>query len=142
MKFSEAKASLKYSKEIFVDMISFAGWNLLGNMAVMTIEQGVTILLNVFFGPAINAARGLASSFSSYVSSFANNARMAINPQITKSYAEGNLAYMHKLIALSSLSCYYLLLLVTVPLLFIADYILQLWLGEVPSFTSVFTTVQ
>lgn len=138
MKFSEAKASLKYSKEIFVDMISFAGWNLLGNMAVMTIEQGVTILLNVFFGPAINAARGLASSFSSYVSSFANNARMAINPQITKSYAEGNLAYMHKLIALSSLSCYYLLLLVTVPLLFIADYILQLWLGEVPSFTSVF----
>lgn len=63
---------------------------------------------------------------------------MAINPQITKSYAEGNLAYMHKLIALSSLSCYYLLLLVTVPLLFIADYILQLWLGEVPSFTSVF----
>lgn len=83
MKFSEAKASLKYSKEIFVDMISFAGWNLLGNMAVMTIEQGVTILLNVFFGPAINAARGLASSFSSYVSSFANNARMAINPQIT-----------------------------------------------------------
>lgn len=104
----------------------------------MTIEQGMSVLLNIFCGPAINAARGLSTSLSNYVAAFANNARMAINPQITKSYAENNLAFMHKLIALSSISFFYILILIAVPLYFVIDYILKMWLIDVPEYTSVF----
>ena len=138
LNFKQLRSKLKFNKCVFNDMLSFAGWNLLGNMAVMTIEQGITIVLNMFFGPAINAARGLATNISTYVNSLANNARMAINPQITKSYAEGNIEYMHKLISLSSLSCFYILLTISIPLLYLSDYILQIWLGNVPQYTSLF----
>lgn len=136
--FEETKSKLRFDKLVFRKMFSFAGWNLLGNLSVMTIEQGISIILNIFCGPAVNAARGLATSLSNYVTAFANNARMAINPQITKSYAEGNLPYMHKLIALSSISFFYILLLITIPLYYVIDYILKIWLVNVPEYTSVF----
>ena len=136
--FEEAKCKLRFDRPVFRKMFSFAGWNLLGNLSVMTIEQGMSVLLNIFCGPAINAARGLSTSLSNYVAAFANNARMAINPQITKSYAENNLAFMHKLIALSSISFFYILILIAVPLYFVIDYILKMWLIDVHEYTSVF----
>ena len=136
--FEESKYRLAFVKPVFRKMFSFASWNLLGNLSVMTIEQGISIILNIFCGPAVNAARGLAASLSNYVTAFANNARMAINPQITKSYAAGDYYFMHRLIALSSTSFFFILMLMAVPLYYVIDYILGLWLVNVPEYTSTF----
>lgn len=84
------------------EMSGFAGWNLFGNFAAMTFIQGLNILLNVFFGPTVNAARGIAVQVQGVVSQFFTNFQMAINPQITKSYASGNVHYLHRLIYSSS----------------------------------------
>ena len=119
-------------------MFSFACWNLLGNLALMTIDQGINILLNLFCGPIVNAARGISSQLSNYITTFVTNIRMAINPQITKSFSAGNLVYMHTLIKYSSLSCYYVLLAIGVPLFCISDYLLSIWLVEVPPYTTIF----
>lgn len=80
------------------EMGMFASWSLIGNLALMGVTQGLNMLLNVFFGPAVNAARGIAIQVQGAVQQFANNLQTAINPQITKSYASNDLAYMHSLI--------------------------------------------
>ena len=136
--FKETHGKLFFSKVKFKEMFSFACWNLLGNLALMTIDQGINILLNLFCGPIVNAARGISSQLSNYITTFVTNIRMAINPQITKSFSAGNLVYMHTLIKYSSLSCYYVLLAIGVPLFCISDYLLSIWLVEVPPYTTIF----
>ena len=83
-------------------MINFAGWNFFGNTAYLLNTQGVNMLMNVYFGVVVNAARGVAGQVSGAVSMFVGNYMTAVNPQITKSYASGDLNYMHELIAQSS----------------------------------------
>ena len=78
--------------------MSYAGWNLFGNVAAVLFTQGVNILLNIFFGPAINAARGIAYQVRGAVSGFVSNFQMAMNPQIIKSYSSGNKKHMHQLV--------------------------------------------
>ena len=136
--FKELHGKLLIEIRMFKEMVSFAGWNLLGNLALMTIDQGVNILLNVFCGPVVNAARGVSTQVSNHVNAFVMNIRMAINPQITKSFSAGNLDYMHTLIKYSSLSCYYLLLIVSIPLFWVTDCLLSIWLVEVPPLTGTF----
>ena len=136
--FKESTGKLVYSKMLFRQMLNFAGWNILGNLANMTREQGLTILINIFTNPAVNAARAVTTQISNSISTFAFNVRTAVNPQITKSYAEGNYEYMHKLIIFSSISCYYILLIIFVPLFFFADTLFKIWLVEVPKYTVEF----
>lgn len=136
--FVESRGKLVYSKHIFRQMLCFAGWNILGNLANMTREQGLTILINIFTNPAVNAARAVTTQISNSISSFAFNVRTAVNPQITKSYAEGDYEYMHKLIVFSSISCFYILLIMFVPLFFFADTLFKIWLVEVPQYTAEF----
>ena len=136
--FKETRTKIKFYPRIFKSMLSFAGWNVLGNLALIAIDQGINIVLNIFCGTIVNAARGIAAQISNYTSAFVTNIRMAINPQITKSYANGDMAFMIKLIKYSSLSCYYILLLIAVVLYWIIDYILAIWLIEVPQYTSLF----
>ena len=96
--FLETKIHFIKDKSLFKEMLSFAGWNLWGNCAGIASTQGVNILLNIFFGPHINAARGIAVQVQGAVNQFASNFQTAINPQITKSYAQGDYNYMHNLI--------------------------------------------
>ena len=123
------------SREIF----SYAGWTLNGNLAVMGYTQGINILLNLFFGPAVNAARAISVQVQSAAYQFFNNFLTAVRPQITKSYAQGDLPYMHKLILSSSKYGAYLFLIIAVPLLSNTSYVLSLWLGQVPAHTVAFT---
>jgi len=111
MKFSECTYYLVFDKSLFNNLLSFAGWNLYGNIACIASGQGVNIVLNIFFGPAINAARGIAFQISGAISGFANNFQTAVNPQIVKSYAAGNKEYMMNLVFSSSKFSFYLLFL-------------------------------
>ena len=101
--------------------------------------QGLNILLNIFFGPVANAAKGIAIQVQEAIRLFFLNFQLAVNPQITKSYAAGDIIYMHKLIFTSSRISFYILLLLALPVIFETEYILQLWLKIVPDHTVILT---
>lgn len=133
--FAEVNFSLKIDKPLFKEMSSFAGWSLWGNIAGVLFTQGLNMLLNMFFGPAVNAARGIAVQVQGVIQGFVANVQTAVNPQITKSYALHNLKRMHKLMFASSKFCFYLLFLIVLPLSFEAYFVLKIWLGIVPDHT-------
>lgn len=136
--FAETIYRRVWNKKLFKEMLGFSGWNVCGNMAGMLSSQGVNLILNVFFGPAINAARGLAVQVQSAISQLASNFQMAANPQITKTFAQGNLENMHKLIIRTSRITFFLLFMFTLPLYFYAEGILTVWLKVVPQYTAIF----
>ena len=109
-----------------------------GNLAIIGYTQGLNILLNIFFGPAINAARGIAVQVQNVIRNFCNNFQMALNPQITKSFAKGDLTNMHNLIIVSSKFSFYLLFLLSLPIMLEAHIILNWWLGIIPNHTIIF----
>ena len=127
----------KQMKEIFV----YASWTMNGYLAIVGYTQGINILLNLFFGPIINAARGIAVQVESATLTFVQNFQMAIRPQIIKSYASNNFEYMHTLIIASSKYGFYLMLLISFPILLCVDAILTLWLGTVPEYTANFVRI-
>ena len=119
-------------------MTSFAGWNFLGNGAYMLNTQGVNILMNMYFGVAVNAARGVATQVDAALKQFVNNFTTAVNPQITKSYAQGDLSNMHKLVCRSAKFSAFLMMFFAVPIILETDTILSLWLKNPPAYASVF----
>lgn len=133
--FAEVNFSIIIDKALFKEMSSFAGWSLWGNIAAVLFTQGINMLLNMFFGPAVNAARGIAVQVQGVIQGFVANVQTAVNPQITKSYAQHNLKRMHKLMFASSKFCFYLLFLIVLPLSFEAYFVLKVWLGIVPEHT-------
>lgn len=136
--FPECKFKWIYQKILFKEMASFAGWKLWGNLAFVFYTQGLNLLLNVFFGPVVNAARATAYHVQATVSNFASNFQMAINPQITKTYASGQLEETHKLIYRSVRLTFCMLLLLCIPLIVEAPTVLGLWLIEVPEGSVLF----
>ena len=124
--------------QLLKDMMQFVQWAFLGNGAVVLKEQGISIILNLFLGTGINAARGLASSVNGAVMSFTQNFIQAVQPQITKLYSSGQTAAMCNLICVSSRMSFYMMLLLSLPVIKQIDYILELWLGLVPEFTNIF----
>lgn len=134
-KFEEVKFLFFWSWQKFKEILTFVGWALVGNFSNMFYTQGINLMLNAFCGPAVNAARGIAVQVQGVVAQMANNVQTAINPQIIKTYSTNNLERMHMLICASSRYCYYLLLLIALPIMLEADYILHLWLGIVPDHT-------
>lgn len=133
--FPEAKYSFVIDKSLLKEMTNIAGWSLFGNLAGVGYTQGLNILLNMFFGPAVNAARGVAVTVQGVVSGFVANFQMALNPQITKSYAVNDLGRMHSLIYASSKFSFYLLFMIVWPVMIEAQEILTLWLKFVPDHT-------
>jgi len=126
-------------KSLLKEMTSFAGWNFLGNGSWILNNQGVNILINIFFGVTLNAARGIATQVDSMVQGFVSNFMMALNPQITKSYASGNLEYMHKLVFAGAKYSFFLMMFFAIPICLETDLILHLWLGDVvPEYASLF----
>ena len=139
--FEEAKIKKVFDKSLFKEMASFAGWSFFGNFACILYGQGVNMLLNIFFGPVVNAARGVAMQVQTAVHQFAGSFQMAINPQITKSYASGNLFQMHSLMCRSSRFSFYLLFFLILPIILETDFILTLWLKNVPDNAVIFTQI-
>lgn len=136
--FDEARFKLSWDKEMIQQMLGFAGWNFIGAGSGILRDYGVNILLNFYHGPIVNAARGLSNTVNSAVSRFSLNFMTAVNPQITKSYANKDNENMFNLIFRSSRFSVYLLLLLSVPILLNTSFILNIWLTTVPEHTSLF----
>lgn len=136
--FEETRLRKLYNKNLFREMSVFAGWNLWGNLAGVFMSQGLNLLLNMFFGPVVNAARGVAVQVQAAVVQLAGNLQTAMNPQITKTYARGELNEMHGLVFRSAKFTFCLLLILSLPIMVEIDWILRLWLGAVPEHTNVF----
>lgn len=137
-KFEEAHFSLGLDKKLFKEMASFAGWSFVGNTSTMLNTHGVNMLINVFFGVKVNAARAIAIQVENAVEQFVNGFTTAINPQITKSYASKDFTYLYILICRGSKFSFFIMLIMVVPLILESDAILRLWLKEVPTYTSIF----
>ena len=128
-----------WDKALYTELVSYSGWSLLGNLSFAAKGQGVNILLNIFFGPAINAARAIAYQVQAAVQSFVTNFQIAVNPQIIKSYASGDTENMMNLIFKSARFSFFLLFFLSLPILLETEYILLLWLGIVPDYAALFT---
>lgn len=130
--FEEAHYKFVFDKTLLKQMTGFAGWNLLGISASLFNTQGVNIVVNLYFGVAINAARGVASQVEGLIRQFVTNFTTAINPQITKSYAAGDLDYMYSLVCRGSKFSYFLMFFFAVPFMFETETIMALWLKNYP----------
>lgn len=130
--FKESKILRYKDKTLYKEMFSYAGSDLIGNLSVLAQGQGLNILLNMFFGPVVNAARGIAYQVQGAVTQFSNNFMTAVRPQIIKSYAEGDINGMMRLVKDSSCFSFYLMWLICLPIFLETNYILSLWLGEYP----------
>ena len=127
-----------FDYDLLKRMFGFAGWNMIGTASAILRNQGGDILINLFFGPAVNAAKAIATHVNAAIDGFVQNFMIAMNPQITKSYANGNHNYMLDLVMKGSKFSYFILLLIGMPVLLNTDYILQLWLKIVPSHAVLF----
>lgn len=136
--FSESNYHFIWDRKRVVEMSGFAGWSFMGTGAGVLRDHGVNLLINVFCGPTVNAARGISYSLSSAVNSFVRNFMVAINPQITKSYASGNEKNTKQLVHRGSLFTFYILLILALPILFETKFILSLWLNDYPYQTILF----
>lgn len=128
-----------FDKPLLKKMLSYSVWHLVGNGAAVLKTHGVNIVLNLFYGPTVNAAKGLTNQVDSAVNQFVGNYMMAMNPQITQSYAKGDLKYMFQLVNKGSRLSFFLILILSLPIFFNTHYILGLWLKKVPDYTVVFT---
>lgn len=137
-KYSEAKFRFVKDWNLLQQIISFASWNMLGELAWVFTGQGVNIILNSFFGPIVNAARGLSEQVNGAVNRFVANFQTAVNPQLIKNYASNQLEEMKRLLYRSTRFSYYLLLALSLPIILKMDFILHLWLKDVPDYTTGF----
>lgn len=136
--FEECTYHFVFDKPVLKEMTGFAGWSFLGNGAYMLNTQGVNILMNLYFGVAVNAARGIATQVDAALKQFVNNFTTAVNPQITKSYAQGDLDYMHKLVCRSAKFSAFLMMFFAVPIILETNTILTIWLKTVPDYAVIF----
>lgn len=137
--FPEMRLKRKIDKRVFKSMLSFSGWNIIGTFAFMMKGQGVNMLLNYFFGPVINAARGIAYQVNGAISGFSSNIVTAFGPQIVSSYAGGEYGRTKRIMFTESKICFSLIALLMIPVIFEMDFFLHLWLGDlVPEHTSLF----
>lgn len=138
VKFEECRYVLCFDKGLFHSMFSFGGWNLLTSASSMLKGQGLNILLNMFFGTVVNAAYGIARQLESTVRAFSKNFLLAIYPQITKSYSEGDLHRAQFLTYRGTKYSFLLLFVIGFPIILIADTFLDVWLVEVPQYSVAF----
>lgn len=141
-KFDEIHYSFNINKELFISMIKFSGWNVFGSFSGVMKEQGINLVLNSFFGPVVNAARGVAAQVNAGLQGFVANIIVPARPQIIQSYAKGNVARTMSLTyTISKLSCI-VLYLMALPISWEIDYVLHIWLGEsVPEHSDMFVII-
>ncbi len=137
-KYKEARFRVVKDWGTLREITRFAGWNMLGELAWVFTGQGVNIILNLFFGPMVNAARGIAEQVNGAVMKFISSFQTAVNPQLVKSYAAGQLEEMRQLLFRSIRFSYYLMMVLSLPLMLEMDFILGVWLHDVPQYASGF----
>ena len=133
--FEECRFKLHFNKGYWKEMGAFAGWNFIGSSSALLKNQGVNLLLNIFIGPIVNAACGIAAQVNGAIYAFANNFMTAVNPQLTKSYASGDKEYMFSLSERGTRFSFYIILFFALPIMLEADFVLSLWLKQYPEHT-------
>lgn len=136
--FHECRFRTHMDKGLIKEMFSFAGWNFVGVTSGVLRDHGGNILINLFSNPAVNAARGVAIQLNGAVQGFVTNFMTAVNPQITKSYASGEHEYTFSLVRRASRLSFCLLYLLALPVIFNAEFLLGIWLKEVPQHAPLF----
>ena len=136
--FQECRWARHIDRPMMKEMLGFSGWNFIGAASGICRDQGVNIVLNIFCGPIVNAARGIAVQVNTAINSFVQNFMVALNPQITKSYATGEYEYMFSLLFRGARFSFYLLLFLSLPVLANTSWILHFWLEDVPDYTVIF----
>ena len=138
-KYQEAKFSFVYDKSLIKDISGFGGHTFINNIYLVLLSQGINILMNIFFGPAVNAARGLANTVNYALQSFGNNFRVTLSPQITMAYSSNNHDVMWSLVERGTRLYFFLFFIFSVPVLLETEFLLKLWLKNVPEYTVIFT---
>ena len=134
--FAECKNySFSWSSKTGKELLTYSGWNVVGSLAIISRQQGLNVLLNLFFGTILNAAHSIAQQIYGVLMQFVNNLYMATRPQITKFYAVGDTVEMWNLVFRSAKLAFYLLMLISIPLIIEMNTILMLWLGDAPQYT-------
>lgn len=139
--FEEAYYDLQFDKSVFKEIIGFSGWTVITQVAIALTGQGAIILTNIFFGPAIVASRAIAIQVNMAANQFVNSFRTAVNPQVVKRYAAGDIEGSHKLVLQSTVFSFFLMYMLSLPIVFLAEPLLQLWLGQVPPYSVVFLQI-
>jgi O-antigen/teichoic acid export membrane protein len=137
--FKETKYKFCREWPLYKDLFKFSGWVLLNPVSYTAKYQGVNMVLNLFFGPIINAANGIAAKVAQAISSFSENAAQAVNPQIIKLYATKNFTEMWNLVIRASKMYYLLFFILTLPVIVNAEFVLKFWLVNVPDYAVIFT---
>lgn len=137
-KYKSVKFKHKFNADLFRRMFSFTSWTVIGELAYIGFTQGINILLNLFFGPVINASRAISVQVQNAVKQFAGGFQTAMNPQIVKSYSSGDMAYLNKLIFEGSRISFFLVFILSVPFFLETDLILTLWIKVVPEYCCAF----
>lgn len=140
-KFSECKYNFFWDKNLFKKLSSYGGWDIIGNLSVIVQNQGLNILINIFYGPVVNAARAISYQIYGAVYSFVTNFMMAANPQIIKYYAQNEKEKMKILVLNSSKFSFLLMWLISIPVIINTKTILRLWLKIVPEYTVIFVNL-
>lgn len=136
--FQETKFKLQFDKNIFKEIAGFSGWSLIANAFIALNNQGILLLLNIFFNPTVVAARAISIQVNMAANQFVNNFRTAVNPQIVKKYAANDLEGSKQLLLSSTKYSYYMMLILSLPICLSANHILNIWLNEVPEYTTIF----
>lgn len=131
----------KFGRQTYMgkELLVYSGWNMIGSVALISRQQGLNIVVNLFFGPVLNAAHSIAQQINGILTQFINNVYVATRPRITKLYASNKTEEMWSLVFHSSKLAFYLLMLISIPALIEIDVVLNLWLHDVPSYTSTIT---
>ncbi len=136
--FETTKYRAIWDKVSFIEMFSFSGWSLFGSLANLVAQQGLNILINIFYGVIVNAAAGIANQVSNAVYGFISNFQTAFQPQIVKTFATQEIDRFHRLIFQTSKFSYYMVIVLVMPILFTIDGLLEIWLKNVPEYTAIF----
>lgn len=136
--FKESHYKLCWDKTLFKDMASFAGWNFLANTGYTLSNEGVNMLLNVFGGPIVNAARGITYQVRGALEHFLNNVNKATDPHAMKLYAKGEMEGYYRMMFLISKVLFFVYMCMAIPIFYYTEEILQLWLGQIPEYTPIF----
>ena len=137
--FEEARGLVSFDKSLVKEMAGFAGWSFFGSSANIINTRVVNLVVNVFFGVAVNAARGVASQVEGIFKNFVSNFLTALNPQITKSWTSGDKEYCFELVRKGAKYTFWILLLMFIPVAIWTEPLLKLWLGTVPENAALFT---
>lgn len=141
LNYSESKYHYFWSRSLFKEMFSFTGWNFMGATAGIAMNQGVNILLNIFFGPVVNASRAIAVQVQQAFTQLATNFTMAVNPQIVKSYSADEIDRMTDLVIATSKYTFLIMAVTAMPVFIKIDFLLDVWLVDVPTGTALFTNL-